>query len=82
MLRNIPDLLNAARLEIDVGIDLPDHSLVDDILLMLLEQSDEPSLVADEFAEHEVLHIKESSYDLLLFLRGTNHRHAQKFIRT
>ena len=51
MLRNISDPFHAAGLELDLGIKPPGHGLVDDVLLLLLEQFDEPPLVADELVE-------------------------------
>ncbi len=54
MLRNISDPFHAAGLEIDLGIKPPGHGLVDDVLLLLLEQFDKPSLVANEFVDLSV----------------------------
>ena len=75
MLRNIPDPFHAAGLEIDLGIKAPGHGLVDDVLLLLLEQFDEPPLVADEFVGLCCKRINISKNLLLFFWRrneGTN----------
>jgi hypothetical protein len=49
MLRNIPNPFHAARLELGVGIEPPGDGLIDEVLLLFLEQFDQPPFVADEF---------------------------------
>ena len=72
MLRNFPDPFHAAGLELDFGIEPPGHGLVDDVLLLLLEQFDEPPLVADEFVSPCRERIDKSKNLLLFFWWGDN----------
>ncbi len=68
MLRNISNPFHAAGLELDLGIKPPGHGLVDDVLLLLLEQFDEPPLIADEFVDLGGFPVEKTG-DLGLFLK-------------
>ena len=69
MLRNISDPFHTAGFELDVRIKPPGHGLVDDVLLLLLEQFDEPPLVADEFVDVGRFPVKKTGDPILFFLR-------------
>ena len=69
MFRNISNPFHAAGLEIDLGIKPPGHGLVDDVLLLFLEQFDEPPLVADKLVDLGRFPVKETGNSILFFLR-------------
>lgn len=80
MLQYILDPFHTARLEPDIGIELADHGPIDNVLLLLLEQLDQPLFFADESLGLVDECIQESGNMPLFFNRRDNRRHTLEIL--